>query len=370
MMKIVVVVFTGNSGVTHYSYNLCNALSGIKNIQVELITSASYELEGFKHNFHVRKLFRRSRQYLIDIWKFIFYILNTKPDIVHFQSTLKFPFIEKFVIGLFKKSGIKNIVFTVHDALPHKQRFYHALLYRWFYNSIPKIIVHSHSAHRIVVNELDYKGKIKIIPHGEYSFFRENNSSITCAEARLYLGFDLRKKIILFFGHIRPDKGIAYLIESFSKVVSIYHNTLLAIVGSPEESFQKYTTMIRNFKIEDKVFTRLQHIPVEDIPFYITAADFLVLPYIESTTSGIAQLAYGFSKPIIATDVGNIPEVIEDGETGFIVPPRNVDKLAEKMLILLNNEMLLKKMSYTIQEKSKKFSWENIACDTVNFYSS
>lgn len=367
-MKIHIVAFSGKAGITQYAYQLCKEISKLEGNNVTLITSSYYELDKFEHNFTVKKIFRKSRHYFLDIWKFLFYIYREKPDVLNFQSTIKFPAFEIFLIKFLKKR-ITNIVFTVHEPMPqmHKRFFYHKKLYEVFYKQIPKLIVFSKFAKSVLTQTLKNSNSINIIPLGEYSFF-ETSCNVSTIEARQHLGLDLQKKIVLFFGTIRPDKGLYYLIESFGTVAKKYVDATLAIVGYPAEPFQKYHSLIEELNIKHRVFLNLKYIQAEEVSYYISAADFMVLPYIESTTSGIIQIAFGFLKPVIVANVGNLSEIVEDGETGFLVPPRDADKLAERILLLLNDDILLNKMSHKVREIKSRFSWHKIAADTMEFY--
>jgi len=366
-MKIHVVAFTG-AGVSQYAYKLCDAISKMDGKDVTLICSNHYELDGFEHNFRLKKIFRRSRHYFIDIWEFLFFVYREKPDVLNFQSTIKYPAVEAFMIK-FLKRRIQTIIFTAHEPMPqrHRRFFYHNTLYRFFYRQFRKIIVFSNAAEHIMRDTLQYRGAIKQIPIGVYSYFQDK-TTFTYEEARQRLHVDEKKKMVLFFGAIRPDKGLGYLIESFGMAAKKYENAILAIAGKPSEPFEKYNFMIEEAKIKGKTILALKYLSSDEVSCYLTAADFVVLPYIESTTSGVMQVAFGFWKPVIATNVGNLPEVIQEGVTGFLVPPRDANKLAEKILVLLKDDQLRNKMRISISKAIKTSSWDNIAAETLKFY--
>lgn len=366
-MKIDVVAFTG-AGISQYAYKLCDALSQTEGNDVTLIAGSHYELDDFEHNFRLLKIFRRSRHYFIDIWKFIFFVLRDKPDVLNFQSTIKYPAIEALIIKVLK-GRIPTIVFTAHEPMPqtHRRFFYHKSLYRFFYAQFTKVIVFSDAARKIMTGTLRYKGAIKKIEIGEYGYFQEK-SAFTYEEARRKLHVKEKQKLVLFFGAIRPDKGLDYLIQSFGRVAREYGDAVLAIAGKPSEPFRKYASMIEEAGIKDRTILALKFLSPEEVSCFLTAADFVVLPYVESTTSGVAQVAFGFSKPVIATHVGNLPEIIQEGETGFLVPPSDVEQLGEKILVLLKNDRLRNRMSAAISQVCKTSSWDQIAVETLDFY--
>jgi glycosyltransferase involved in cell wall biosynthesis len=93
------------------------------------------------------------------------------------------------------------------------------------------------------------------------------------------------------------------------------------------------------------------------------------LPYIEASQSGVIPTAYGFKKPVVVTSAGSIPEIVDDGITGFIVPPKDVNALAEAIIKLLKDRELRRKMGENAYKKLKKdLSWDNIAEKTIQVY--
>ncbi|MBK7230073.1 MAG: glycosyltransferase [Ignavibacteriales bacterium] len=99
-------------------------------------------------------------------------------------------------------------------------------------------------------------------------------------------------------------------------------------------------------------------IPTSDVKYYFSASDAVVLPYKSATQSGIVQVAVNFCKPVIATNVGGIGEVIEDGKTGFVVEKENPEKLAEA-IIRYYKEDKEKEFSQSMKSLKEKYSWQN-----------
>ena len=105
-MKIEIVCFTGDSGLTDYSVSLGRALARLAT--VSLVTAASLPARFDHFGFVVRRLFRRSRHYPIDIWRFLFHVLRTRPDWLVFQGPLKFAFVDGLVVRLLRLSGLRE----------------------------------------------------------------------------------------------------------------------------------------------------------------------------------------------------------------------------------------------------------------------
>ena len=89
------------------------------------------------------------------------------------------------------------------------------------------------------------------------------------------------------------------------------------------------------------------------------AADAVVLPYLSATQSGIIQIAYNFDKPVIATNVGGLAEVVIDGKTGFIVPPDNAPALA-KAITRYYGEKREQEFSANVKTEKQKYTWDNL----------
>jgi glycosyltransferase involved in cell wall biosynthesis len=100
-----------------------------------------------------------------------------------------------------------------------------------------------------------------------------------------------------------------------------------------------------------------RYVPNEEVGLYFSAADLVVLPYVSGTGSGVVQIAYGLEKPVVATRVGSLPEVVEDGKTGYLVNPGDPTALADAVIRFFvqakQNEFV-----ENIRRRKEKFSWE------------
>lgn len=145
--------------------------------------------------------------------------------------------------------------------------------------------------------------------------------------ARAELGID-SKHVVLFFGYIRPYKGLDNLINAFGGVLAVHPDTILLIVGECYEDKRKYDDLLRQRQIEARTMFVSRYVAYEEVEPYFKAADLVCLPYNSATQSGIVMMAYGFRRPVVATDVGGLPEFVRDHETGLTVPAGDTDALA------------------------------------------
>jgi glycosyltransferase involved in cell wall biosynthesis len=139
-------------------------------------------------------------------------------------------------------------------------------------------------------------------------------------EARARLGLGQDEPVLLFFGFVRRYKGLRNLIRALAAVREQLPARLL-VVGEFWEDERPYRDLVRQLDLEGAVEFHNTYVPNEEMAVYFSAADAVVLPYLEATQSGVAQIALGFEKPVIATSVGGMAETIADGQTGLIVPP-------------------------------------------------
>jgi glycosyltransferase involved in cell wall biosynthesis len=99
-----------------------------------------------------------------------------------------------------------------------------------------------------------------------------------------------------------------------------------------------------------------RYVPDSEVPAYFRAADVVVLPYVSATQSAIVQTAFSFERPVIVTAVGGLPDVVNDGDTGFVVPPQNPRALADAILRFYREDAG-GRMSEAIRARAGEFAW-------------
>ncbi|RPI01623.1 MAG: glycosyltransferase [Ignavibacteriae bacterium] len=167
------------------------------------------------------------------------------------------------------------------------------------------------------------------------------------------------KKVVLFFGYIRQYKGLMNIIHALPLIQKQIPNVHLLVVGEFYDNPQPYLDTIRQLRLEGGITIVNEYVANEAVHLYFTAANLAVLPYNEATQSGILSIAYGFSKPVVITNVGGLAELVDDGKTGYIVPPHDIPKLAAAVIRYFdeNNEQAF---SRHIEAKRRENSFNNI----------
>lgn len=285
-------------------------------------------------------------------------IRRRQPDLLIFKYWLPF-FGPCFgTIAKFAKRGTRTkALFICDNIIPHERRFGDIAFTKFAFKQADYFIVQSD----VVEKELQkhFPGvKYRKAPHPIYEIF---GATVEKAVARKRLGISA-KNVILYFGYVRRYKGVMVLIEAMRRIqesASEIGETVLLIVGEFYDEEEKYRDRVRELNLESCIRFAADYVANEEVAQYFCAADVVVLPYLAATQSGIAQIAYNFDKPLIATDVGGLAEVVIHEKTGFIIPPDDPQALAEAIIkfYLENRE---EEFSVNVKIEKRAYSWENL----------
>jgi glycosyltransferase involved in cell wall biosynthesis len=245
-----------------------------------------------------------------------------------------------------------RVVYLCHNVTPHERRRLDRLLAHVPLSMGDGFIVHS-SQDEANLRRLLPGALVKRTVHPTYDIF--NRLDIEKAAARERLG--ATDDMILFFGFVRPYKGLRYLVQALPQILR-QRRVQLWIVGEFWQNQAEYERLIRDLGLEERVRIVNQYVSNEDVGVYFSAADMVVLPYVSGTGSGIAQIAYGYERPIVGTAVGDLPEIIEPGETGQIVPPGDPGALAQSILDIYRRPD--SEWRANIRARRDRFSWDNL----------
>lgn len=170
---------------------------------------------------------------------------------------------------------------------------------------------------------------------------------------------------ILFFGRISPYKGIEYLCEAMKLVRKEIPNATLTIAGGGKMYFD-----INQYKALGYIEVLNYYISTKELARLLSRCELSVCPYTDATQSGVIMTSYALGKPVIATNVGGLPEMIDNGKSGIIVPPKNSTALANAIIMLLKDRDKLQDMTTFINNNyvHGERSWENITQKYINFY--
>jgi glycosyltransferase involved in cell wall biosynthesis len=214
---------------------------------------------------------------------------------------------------------------------------------------------------------------VSVIPFGVNNAVPDTD--LTSAEARQRLGIREGEKAVLFFGALRPSKGLEYLVDAFLRLASDHPDYRLIIAGERKKGFEEYVDSIRKTisqnENRDRVIQVIQYVPDADTELYFKAADVLVLPYTKIFQSGVLFLSYSFGLPVIATNVGPFEDDVIVGQTGFLCKPLDSVDLAETIEKYFESGIFksLEVSRQDIREHvESRHSWDLVGKATRNIY--
>ena len=256
------------------------------------------------------------------------------------------------ILSLVKHRSNAKILFVCHNVVAHESRFFDSILTRMVLKNGDFFIVHS-KADEDNLRAMLPGSVIRRQFHPTYDAFNSPMTSETCREV-----IDVNSPVILFFGFVREYKGLKYLIAAMPEILAKIPATLL-IVGEFWKDKAVYLKMIEDLRIGGHVKIVDAYVPNEDVGQYFNAADLVVQPYVSATGSGVVQMAFGFNKPVVVTAVGSLPEMVEDGKTGFVVPPGDSSVISDAVIRFYKEDKAAT-FCENIQNQQYRFSWEHL----------
>ena len=339
-------------GTEHATYEIAQNLAK-RGHKVHVLTQADVEQlndsKGKKFYIHSIKVHHIPFLGIIIFWiRILFALKKIKPDIVHAQN------LEMGVGGILAKFFLKK-PYVVYGR---GTDVYSPWLFK---NTISKIIIKNAGAVIALTEDMKqkmnkiYKRDIIVIPNG-LDILKFNN--LLKENIRKLMKISNDEKIIIFVGRLHPVKGIEYLIKALELIRQKNAKTKLIIVGDGEE-MERLEKLVKELNLTNNVMF-VGRISNEDIPKYMTLSDVLVLPSLKEGFPITLLEAMASGLPIIATNVGGVPEIIKNGENGFLVEPKNPEAIAEKVLLLFENNELYKQIVEKNKEDGKRYSWEDV----------
>ena len=406
-IRLVLVEPNGSGGLIHYTYQLCTALAD-EGADVTLITGKDYELAHLPHNFHVnsmlelwnlfdpqasqnvnasasqrrwqkvRRTLRRGHRAvrLVSAWvRLTGTISNLKPDIVQF-SKISFPFEALFLAQMRRRGLILTQICHEFELRESGGGPFSSLAVRAYaniYRNFSAIFFHARENCEKFLSLYPFveKRRTHIIPHGNSGWLLKHFPQDTDTnKIRQRYGFSAGQPVILFFGLLAPSKGLQDLIEAFA-IIRRSCDAKLVIAGYPTKHFnmEELTQSTNQLNLSEHTVLDTRYVPLDEVGELMRLASVAVYPYRSSTQSGALQIAYTFGRPVVATKVGGLPEAVEDGRSGFLVPSNSPAELAEGILKLVSNRGLANAMGdYARYLSETRFSWKTVARQILSAY--
>lgn len=257
-----------------------------------------------------------------------------------------------------------KLVWTAHNKYHHERRYHRT---ERVLNVIVANVVHVLTVKCDLAKDTIKKlyrvqdqTKIVVIPDGSYE--DAYLDTVSKEEARNELNIEDEKYVYLYFGLIRPYKGVTRLIHAFENIE--HEDVSLWIVGNPKtDEIKKH--ICRCTEGSEQINTKLEYIPSDEVQYYLNAADVLVLPYKDILNSGSAHLGRTFDTPVIAPDIGCMSSIITDNKTGLLYFPNKRKRLQESL-----NQAYVEGIELDKDQQDDGYTWEQAAKDYVKVYSS
>jgi glycosyltransferase involved in cell wall biosynthesis len=280
-------------------------------------------------------------------------VASFEPDVVHLQQGHMF-----FNLAL---PALRNfaLVVTIHDHTPHPgdrggaKTPQHAM--NIAFRRADRVIVHAQALARDVVNLRGLKPElVHVIPH--VAIGEPEPGVVTVLE---------REHEVLFFGRIWPYKGLEHLIKA-EPLISPRIPDIRFVIAGEGEPIERYRQMMlhpQRFEVHNGYVSNARRSELFE------RAAVVVLPYTEASQSGVVPVAYAFGKPVVASAVGGLPEAVEHGRTGLLVPPADEHALAEALVRLLSDSAWRRRLGEAGRVKlAREWSPERVAEQTLDVY--
>lgn len=252
----------------------------------------------------------------------------------------------------------RKLILTVHDPFPHSglNTFIVRLRREIAFRLVPKFILLNHT--QLKSFEQYYNISSKRILDSRLSIYNYLRT------VRVSKSLRSNSPYILFFGKISCYKGIDILFQAMKRVNKECPECKLIVAGNGNFPFN-----IDEYKKLHYIEIRNKFIPEDELIELIKNAAFVVCPYTDATQSGVIMSAFAFNIPVIATNVGALPEMVIHDKTGYIVKTKDITSLSEAIVNLWKDKDLRETFSKNIElsYKDGDLSWKQIAEDIISF---
>lgn len=255
-----------------------------------------------------------------------------------------------------------NIVWTVHELDFYETRFtvLDRIIRAVLMKTCRALIVHGEHSIREIKQRYGFSRDMVVAHHPSYIGYYAD--TLSAQEARNKLGIGAGSRVYLFFGYIKPYKGVEELIEAFGAIQN--PNLVLLIAGKPfndETEAGIKALAARNPRVK----TEMRYIADDDIQLFMRAADIVVFPFRRTQTSGSIMLALSYGKPVIAPAIATIPEYVDE-TMGLLFDPSQPDSL--RATLEKSASMDLGRLGDAAAQRASSFSWADMASRHMRVY--
>ncbi|WP_321421165.1 glycosyltransferase family 4 protein [uncultured Methanobacterium sp.] len=351
-------------GIAAHVYELAKALvdEGNEVHVISVRTENQHEYEKID-GIHIHKLFKPKNQYT----GLLYYLISVMRKLRDLNSKIKFDIVHSHSVDdsiplIFFPS--LTVIETEHSSgfLENIDNNKRIRFYRWILNHANQVICPSLELKDYVIKIGINPSRVNYIPNGVD--IKKFNPKV---EKKEITGIKKEEKIVLCPRRLEPKNGVIYFVKAIPQVLKKVNNVKFLIAGYGSES-EKIKNESKKLKIEDNIVF-LGSVPNDEMPNLYTSSSIVVLPSLKEATSIAGLEAMASGKPLVGSDVGGIPQIIEDNQTGLIIPPQREDLLASALISILSDDQKPILMGEKAYKKVKnEFDWTIIAKRTMNIY--
>lgn len=385
-MHILMIEPIGYGGIRYYTEQLIRHLL-LEDTEISLVTARNYErlLATSPYPIYTviggcdreKSRLQRGIDYTVNHLKVAGIIHRLKPDLVHFQDTLVSGI--DLLLMLWLKKCKTPIIYTVHDIDRSAMKYRNTLrvglnraVYRIIYHQANRLIVHTKTDMQRLNRDFGViQDNIFLIEPGNHTLQLQHIKIPTKEESRATLGIPLNVPVGLFFGEHRYSKGLDILLNAMPQILAEIPEFRLIVAGRPMTEYRKeFRSLIQKVNFRNSLIIDNRYIPAEEVPKYFIASDMVILPYRSVSQSSVVHLAFSLGRPVIASRVGGLAEVVEEGVTGiFINNVANHEEVATKIIYASRRLDWLNLLGHNARyQAEKRFGWTKIAQNTKEVY--
>lgn len=355
-LRILLICLTRRGGLLHFNDCLAESLSRICDVRLLCGENAEHA-EGALKGVSIETLNTGKgakgtilKLFSPQTWRDLRRITDEfQPDVVHITSAQEWnPALGIFICRILHKP----LIYTIHDVIHHEGTPFYFKITEGLFRGMPNgLVVLTDQGKQILTGKGVDPQKILVAPHGVYDFFTKYKKDLP------------EQKQILFFGRIEPYKGIDVLLEAVRPLLDENPEWSLHIAGGGD------TEPYRDLLSHPQIRLTNRFISDEEVAEFMEQASIVALPYLSASQSGVIPTAFAFGKPVVATAVGGIPDMVHDSETGLLIPPNDPAALQKALSGLMHHPELRSKIGSAGKNfAASELSWDAIAEKHLTFY--
>lgn len=378
-MRMLVIDPWGVKSIAHYLNGFCEGVS--RHAEVDLITNYHYKKkEGslfFAYNWFFRlseimsigniRLIIRGVEYILTYLRIFYHLRKKQYDIIHIEWLLFYKLDLLFVRKL-KKHCL--VIYKAHNVVPHEKGEIFVPILSKIYDAVDYIVLHGESikSEFLQIFPSVEQKKIIIQPHGTYADKTINYdlSNVDESIVSIYKKYD---RISLFFGGMFYNKGVDRLVKIWSD--PLFANSLLVIAGQVHKGYHELLELYDQIERYPNILFLNEYVDENTLNFLITNSHIVLLPYRHASMSGVLFTAAKFSKPVLCTAVGSLPEYVNANVDSYVCLNDDMSILEKLKYIQSISNTELKEVGILFNKNiERRYSWNAIGKELVLCYKS